>query len=100
MTPFPGKAEVTELTDDTDVKPIIYTGDKLGKPIYDIQESEDGVITFKYLDPTITGIKDAIVETEQKTNKIYTLDGRFVGTTTDGLNKGIYIIGNKKVVIK
>lgn len=98
--PFPGKAEVTELTDDTDVKPIIYTGDKLGKPIYDIQESEDGVITFKYLDPTITGIKDAIVETEQKTNKIYTLDGRFVGTTTDGLNKGIYIIGNKKVVIK
>lgn len=97
--PFPGTKNVTELTDDTEVYPIIYKGEKFNKPIYDITET-DGIITFKYLDSTITSIKDAIVESTFKDNKIYTLDGRFVGTTTDGLKKGIYIIGNKKVVIK
>ena len=63
-------------------------------------ESADGIITFKYLDPTVTSIKDAIVEKKHKDNKIYTLDGRYIGTNADGLNKGIYIIGNKKVVIR
>ncbi len=97
--PFPGTSEVTSLTDETTVKPIIYTGANLNKPIYDIKET-NGVITFKYLDPTVTSIKDAIVEKKHKDNKIYTLDGRYIGTNADGLNKGIYIIGNKKVVIK
>lgn len=98
--PFPGTSNVTELTDETSVRPIIYTGERFGKPIYDIMESADGIITFKYLDPTVTSIKDAIVEKKHKDNKIYTLDGRYIGTNADGLNKGIYIIGNKKVVIR
>lgn len=98
--PFPGTSTVTELSDDTEVKPIIYTGTVFNKPIYDIQESEDGIITFKYLDKTLTSIKDAIVETAPKDNKIYTIDGRFVGTDSAILKKGIYIIGNKKVIIK
>lgn len=98
--PFPGTSNVTALTDETSVRPIIYTGERFGKPIYDIMESADGIITFKYLDPTVTSIKDAIVEKKHKDNKIYTLDGRYIGTNADGLNKGIYIIGNKKVVIR
>ena len=98
--PFPGTSNVTSLTDETSVRPKIYTGERFGKPIYDIMESADGIITFKYLDPTVTSIKDAIVEKKHKDNKIYTLDGRYIGTNADGLNKGIYIIGNKKVVIR
>ena len=32
--------------------------------------------------------------------KVYTIDGQYIGTTTAGLKKGIYIVGNKKVVVK
>lgn len=32
--------------------------------------------------------------------KVYSIDGHYIGTTTAGLKKGIYIVGNKKVVVK
>ena len=43
-----------------------------------------------------TGIKN--VSTVKQTNRIYTLDGRFVGTNFDALNRGLYIVNGKKVV--
>ena len=33
-------------------------------------------------------------------DKVYSIDGQYIGTTTAGLKKGIYIVGNKKVVVK
>lgn len=99
--PFPGTSNVHELTDETTVKPIVYNGTGLNKPIYDIQENEaTGIVTFKFLDKNVTSISETVVEKEYKDNKIYTLDGRYVGTDTSVLQKGIYIINNKKVVIK
>jgi len=99
--PFPGTSGVHELTDETQVKPIVYTGTVLNKPIYDIQEDTNtGIVTFKFLDPNATSIKDAIIDKEYNDNRIYTLDGRYVGTKAETLKKGVYIINNKKVVIE
>lgn len=99
--PFPGTDGIHELTDATEVKPVVYTGSSLNKPIYDIQEdTSTGIITFKFLDPDVTGIKDAIIEKEYKDNRVYTLDGRYAGTKTESLGKGLYIINNKKVVVR
>lgn len=50
-----------------------------------------------------TGIKVINTATGNRAmadNKVYTLDGRFVGRTTSTLPKGIYIVGNKKVVVR
>lgn len=33
-------------------------------------------------------------------NKVYTLDGQYIGTSTQNLKQGVYIINNKKVVVK
>ena len=33
-------------------------------------------------------------------DKVYSIDGQYIGTTTAGLKKGIYIVGSKKVVVK
>lgn len=100
--PFPGTSKVYELTDETTVYPIIYTGTALNKPIYDIQENtETGVVTFKFLDRNATNVSETIVEKSGDTdNLIYTLDGRVAGTDKNGLGKGIYIIAGKKAVIK
>jgi hypothetical protein len=32
--------------------------------------------------------------------RIYNLGGQFMGTSTVGLNKGVYIVNGKKVVVK
>lgn len=52
----------------------------------------------------VTGIEE--VKTETKTipaindNKVYTIDGRYVGNSIEGLGKGLYILNGKKVVVK
>ena len=50
-------------------------------------------------------MKTLINQTEQANRHIYTIDGKLVGNkTADGkprsLQKGIYIIGKKKVAVK
>lgn len=48
----------------------------------------------------ITDIIDLKANDTAKNAKIYTLDGQYMGTDAQSLPKGIYVIGNKKVVIK
>ena len=100
--PFPGTSNVHFLTDTSTVKPIIYTGTLLNKPILNIQET-DGVITFDFLGKkTSTDINNIIVENSAiiKDDRIYSLDGRYIGKDTNTLSKGIYIKNNKKFIVK
>lgn len=50
--------------------------------------------------PSQTGIKGITTNPSDKRadNKIYTLDGRFIGTDASVLPHGIYVIGGKKIV--
>ena len=51
----------------------------------------------------VTDIKQIAGEQQKTVHDIYTLDGRLVrrhATTMEGLEKGIYIIGKKKVVVR
>jgi len=92
--PFPGTQNVTELLS------VKLNNSTLEKPIYNIKE-ENGIITFDYLKDFTTGIDSPITNTDtDKDARIYTLDGRYVGTDASQLTKGVYIIGKKKVVIK
>ena len=47
--PYPGITENHELTDESLPASMVYTGGFMGKPIVDIQETEDGVITLKVM---------------------------------------------------
>ena len=84
------RAELYNLNPDG----IHYTS----KPITQIKQ-EDGLISFVFqnqLTNKVSGIQD--LQSVRKTNVIYDLQGRSLGTSTDALPKGIYIIGGKKVV--
>ena len=41
-----------------------------------------------------------IQQNQEKDTRIFTLDGRYLGTDVSQLTKGVYIIGKKKVIIK
>ncbi len=47
-----------------------------------------------------TGIKGITSIATATDNKIYSIDGRFLGTNKDNLSKGLYIMNGKKMLVK
>lgn len=103
-----------EFTDESEPAAKLYTKNSdnsyaLGIPITQIKRSK-GSVSFlvcggddKYvIDNTFNGVVDGIngVTVVKKTvdNRIYSIDGRYLGTDASALGKGIYVVGGKKVV--
>ena len=98
---YPGKNNVNRLTDAQNmVNYAPWTGGMLNKPIYNIA-LKNGIVTFDFLkDQMSTGIEQPETTTDSSNaEKIYTIDGRYVGTNLNALPKGVYIKGKKKVVV-
>lgn len=55
---------------------------------------------YRKVSSTPTGIAAVRTNATMAKQNVYNLNGQFVGTTLDGLAKGIYIQGGKKVVVK
>lgn len=103
-----------EFTDESEPAAKLYTKNSdnsyaLGIPITNIKRSK-GSISFlvcggddkNVIDNTFKGVVDGIngVTVAGKTadNRIYSIDGRYLGTDASALGKGIYVVGGKKIV--
>lgn len=103
-----------EFTDDSEPASKLYNKNTdnsyaLGIPITQIKRSK-GSVSFlvcggddkNVIDNTFKGVVDGIngVTVANKTvdNRIYSIDGRYLGTDTSALGKGIYVVGGKKIV--
>lgn len=103
-----------EFTDESEPAAKLYTKNSdnsyaLGIPITQIKRSK-GSVSFlvcggdanNVIDNTFNGVVDGIngVTVVKKTvdNRIYSIDGRYLGTDASVLGKGIYVVGGKKVV--
>lgn len=101
LYPFNGN---NSLTDTSSPAATIYQGGStMGKPITNITQNEDGSIDFDFMggsnDNIISGIH--FVENDETPSfgqGVYSLDGRYMGTSANGLDKGIYIVNGKKIV--
>ena len=50
---------------------------------------------------SVTGIKNVKVVSDPNASiKVFTIDGRYVGDSIQGLSKGVYVVGGRKMVIK
>lgn len=98
--PYPGSTGKTALTDETSPAAWVYAGEFMGKPISEIvEDTEQKTISFKFMGGNQSyGIRD--ISTTNTDKRIYTLDGRYTGTSVQYLPKGIYIIGGNKVIIQ
>ena len=92
--PYPGSRNVQNIGQ------IVLNHSTLNKPLFYITEdSANGDITFEYLkDLTAAGINDITTGQQIIDNRIYTLDGRYVGTDRDALPHGIYIQNRRKFI--
>ena len=103
-----------EFTDDSEPAAKLYNKNSdnsyyLGIPITQIKRSK-GSVSFlvcggddkNVIDNTFNGVVDGIngVTVANKTvdNRIYSIDGRYLGTDASALGKGIYVVGGKKIV--
>lgn len=103
-----------EFTDESEPAAKLYTKNSdnsyaLGIPITKIKRSK-GSVSFlvcggddkNVIDNTFNGVVDGIngVTVVKKTvdNRIYSIDGRYLGTDASALGKGIYVVGGKKIV--
>lgn len=96
--PFPGSQNVDSLLQFT-----LNDGVVINKPLFKITEEASGDISFYYLKRpstgTSTGVNAINVVPDYADNRIFTIDGRFVGTDMSVLPKGVYIINHKKIVV-
>ena len=78
----------------------MYDGTILKWSIFDIIENDaERYVNFKFINNEPTGIQSpSIIERSTSDKRIYTLDGRYVGTDASILPHGIYIQNNKKFV--
>lgn len=103
-----------EFTDDSEPAAKLYTKNSdnsyaLGIPITNIKRSK-GSVSFlvcggddkNVIDNTFNGVVDGIngvtVADKTRDNRIYSIDGRYLGTDASALGKGIYVVGGKKIV--
>lgn len=103
-----------EFTDESEPAAKLYTKNSdnsyaLGIPITNIKRSK-GSVSFlvcggddkNVIDNTFNGVVDGIngvtVAKKAADNRIYSIDGRYLGTDASALGKGIYVVGGKKIV--
>lgn len=103
-----------EFTDESEPAAKLYTKNSdnsyaLGIPITNIKRSK-GSVSFlvcggdanNVIDNTFNGVVDGIngvtVADKTRDNRIYSIDGRYIGTDASALGKGIYVVGGKKIV--
>lgn len=83
---------VSEITFDGDNVVLQYADNTS-----DIGDMSSVTLSFTYQTTGISqveGIKQAL------RGKVYNLQGQYVGSSLQGLSKGVYIINGKKVIIK
>lgn len=90
--PYNGNNKIDKFT--------MYNGTILKRSISDIVENDtERHVSFKFINNEPTAIQSpSIIERSTSDNRIYTLDGRYVGTDASILPHGIYIQNNKKFV--
>ena len=83
------------------VKEITFDGDNVKLTYVDgTDETQDMSLVTLAFEYTATGISNIETSNKVLAGKVFNLNGQLVGTSTQNLNKGIYIVNGKKVIIK
>lgn len=86
---------------DKVVTQITFDGDNAVLTFSDAStESVDMSLVTLAFEYDATAISNVEVADKVLEGKVYNLNGQMVGTSTNGLSKGVYIVNGKKVVVK
>ena len=97
-SPFPGDSAVTGLTLQQELPNyVFYSGDPLNVELHNITESEDGSVSFDFVEASASDIHAVKQDAQDDSNHLYyDLQGRRVSGQK---SRGIYLHQGKKIVI-
>ncbi len=93
---------IGEATVDKFVSQLTFDGDNITLTFADgtTQTADMGEVSIDLTyDNKDTGISE-INKNDAPTEAVYSLGGQYIGTSTKGLSKGIYVVKGKKLIIK
>lgn len=94
---------INGITIDKVVKAISFEGDNVVLTYTDgssdKEDMDQVVLAFTY-DGSNTAIKPVISAQGDKTQSVYSLEGKAVGKNLHGLRPGVYVVKGRKVLIK
>lgn len=94
-------SKTTTWTDDNYANDNGYgAGNHKYNVIVVYSNGESDVSNTAYVGDPAAGIGLVTVEGAKADNRVYTVDGQYVGNSLQNLNKGLYIQNGKKVVVK
>lgn len=88
---------------DSFITELTFNGDQVTMKFEDgstrIEDMSLVSIALTYSD-TSTGITEIETDDQSTVKRVYTISGQYVGTSTEGLPQGIYIVNGKKTIVK
>ena len=94
---------INGLTIGKSAKKITFSGEKAMITYADGSKQTEnmGLIQLSFTYSTNGGIQKIETAGQKLVDtRVYNLNGQYVGTTLNGLSKGVYIVNGKKVVVK
>lgn len=87
----------SNMIDHKSASVSLHTGDELRIEFYTDDKMRLRTDYITVAKAAVNGIRDVEQAETQKTLRVYTIDGRFIGTSVNNLPSGIYIVNGKKV---
>lgn len=81
---------------------LTFSGDNVVMTFADnsTQTADMSLVSISFTYSPATAIDGIEQENKNIVKKVYNLNGQYVGNTTEGLAKGLYIVNGKKMVIR
>lgn len=105
---FPGTMQVRDLTDTTSpAATTTFSGTGLSQPLYNITLTPENLITFAFIDPTLTGINNVAAEGNNVSAaellgnpeaEFFTIDGRRLNGAPE--HHGLYLVKTPQSGVK
>lgn len=98
-----GEQTINGLTIGKSAKKITFSGEKAMIVYADGSKQTEnmGLIQLTFTYSTNGGIKKIETAGQKLVDtRVYNLNGQYVGTTLNGLSKGVYIVNGKKMIVK
>lgn len=93
---------VDGTTINKNVTRLTFSGDDVVMTFADntSQTADMSLVSISFTYSPTTAISGPEVNEESTVKRVYNLNGQYVGNSTTGLPKGLYIVNGKKMVIK
>ena len=88
-----------ELTNSSVPAAVIYNGGThMSKPITNIKQNNDGSVDFDFMGGGETAIAGVVNDNKNVDNRVFSIDGVYLGNDINAVGNGVFIVNGKKVV--